>query len=54
MGTTQEHLESDSGRGAQDPTAYLANHSEAGLEQTGVVILCSCPACLKAFMGMSE
>ena len=54
MGTTQEHLVSDCGRGAQDPTAHLGNHSEADLEQTGVAILCCCPTCLAAFMGMSE
>ena len=47
-------LASDCGRGAQHPTAHLGNHSEAGLEQTGVVILCSYPTCLKAFMGISE
>lgn len=39
-GTTQEHLASDCGRGAQDSTAHLGNHSIAGPEQTGVVILC--------------
>ena len=32
----------------------LGNHSEAGPEQTGVAILCCCPICLTAFMGMSE
>ena len=54
VGMTQEHLELYCGRGAQDPTAYLGNHSEAGPEQTGVAILCCCPTCLTAFMGMSE
>ena len=53
-GTTQEHLAWDCARGAEDPTAHLGNHSEAGPEQTGVVILCCCPTYLTAFMGMSE
>ena len=44
-GTTQEHLAWDCARGTEDPTAYLGNHSEAGPEQTGEVILCCCPTC---------
>ena len=54
VGTTQEHLASDCGRGAQDPKAHLENHSKAGPEQTGVAILCCCRTCLTAFMGMSQ
>ena len=42
------------GRGAQDPTAHLGNYSETVPEKTGVAILCFCPTCLTAFMGMSE
>ena len=51
-GTTQEHLVSEHGRGAQDPTAHQGNHSEAGPEQIGVAIFCCCPTCLTAFTGM--
>ena len=44
----------DCERGVQDPKAHLGNHSETGPEQTGVAILCYCPTCLTAFMGLSE
>ena len=42
------------GRGAQDPTAHVGNHSEAGPEQTGVAILCCYPVCLTLFTNKSE
>ena len=42
-GTSQEHLATDCGKGAQDPTAHLGKHSEAGPEQTGVAILSCYP-----------
>ena len=51
---TASQVGGDCERGAQDPKAHLGNHSETGREQTGVAILCYCPTCVTAFMGMSE